>query len=140
MDQNDDILRLAAALTEEPKPRAELVQALSSVGRAPLAALIDRFLLETPRFKLAVALKSIADKNQGNLDDLDSPDFQSYLISRLKISESDLRICCDALATFKRVSESNPSGSLGIAARGPMDTQSKVSDAKEILDNLKRRR
>lgn len=140
MKYDDDNLRLAAALEQEPDAREAFRNAIKSIGIAPLAALIEQYLAHNATTQIAPTLKKIADKNQGSLADLDSPDFRSYLISRLKIDEKAIRMCRDALITYNKVISAQTSAITELAARGGLDSTDRTTDASDILDNLRRRK
>ena len=77
-DDHDELLRLAFEYVDSYQPNAEIERAFKSIARAPLAVLISRFLDATPRIDVAPLLRSIAEVNQGRLEDLDSPAFLSF--------------------------------------------------------------
>ena len=140
--RNDDMLRAAAAFTVRPELREDVKQAFANIPRAPLSRFIDDYVATHPNIDLAVALKTIADLNQGTLDDLDTKDFQSYVVSATSVSEVQLRRCAAALGSYRLLKDRSHSdaASLPFAAREndtTTDAQSTLNS--ELLEQLKKR-
>lgn len=136
----DEIARLAFANLHQPGPPDAFKEGMKDLPRAPLAALIDGMLEEQPGFSLRTVLEEVARLNQGALEDMDRPDFQSYLIGKLGISETNLRRCIQALRTYRRVSQGTSGEKFLAAAREENGDSVGSADIDEIRNLLKKRK
>lgn len=98
-----NMLRIAAHALDNPNVPREFQDAL--LARAPLSSAIDSLLVHRPKCSMRSALERIADLNQGTLEDLNAPAFQSYVIYNASINELELYACIREIATFRRLSE-----------------------------------
>jgi len=140
--RNDDMLRAAAVFTVRAELHDDAKQAFANIPRAPLSRFIDEYVATHASIDLAVALKTIADLNQGKLADLDAKDFQSYIVSATSVSEVQLRRCAAALGSYRLLKDRSQSdaASLPFAAREDdttTDAQSALNS--ELLEQLKKR-
>lgn len=140
MNFNDDeALKLAIALRIQPDPTSEVTEL--SVPQAPLAATIERYLREHCNLAIAPVLREIAALNQGVIDDLDTADFRSYIMSELRVSASDVENCCAVLRTYS-LTISNAIGSdadVMYAARSDSDTAPRAAVLSDVVDQLRKR-
>ncbi len=136
----DDIMRLAFANLRRPEPPEAFKDAIGNQPRAPLAALIDAFIAEHPHIASRGLLQRIADLNQGTPEDLDRPDFQSYLIGRFEVSESELTQCRHALGTYRRLAKAHAGEQLQAAARDEHGDGGGALDVDEIRALFKKRK
>lgn len=135
----DDLLKLAVANIVQPEPPDRIKEALADLGRAPLAAFIERFLQERPRIASRSVFEAVAALNQGTLEDLDRAEFRSYLISQTGITEQDLADCMRHLATFQQVSQAMARGaSIAMAARDEEGEGGGRIAASAFFDQLKK--
>jgi hypothetical protein len=142
-DDRDELLRLAFEYVNAYQPNDEIERAFKSIARAPLAVLVSRFLEATPKIDIAPLLLSIAELNQGRLEDLDSPAFLSYLVARLKTNEAELRRIRSMLGTFQQmrmVKETAPDKTLLIAARDDDPNGSRRVTLSDLLEQQKKRK
>jgi hypothetical protein len=136
----DDLLRVAIANMRQPEPSEAFREAISGAGRAPLAALIDKLLEEQPNVSARSALKAIAGLNQGCVEDLDTPVFQSYLIARLGITEAQVRQCMRSIGTFAQLIRSSAEQRFLAAARDEQGNGGGSASADDIREQLKKRK
>jgi hypothetical protein len=136
----DDILTLAFANLHQPEPPEAFKNAIARQPRAPLAQLIDGLLEEQPGIGVRLLLKRIADLNQGSPEDMDRMDFQSYLIGRLGVSESELRQCMTALGSYRRLCEAHPGEQFLAAARDECGEGIGSIDADQLRALFKKRK
>ncbi len=122
MNPNDEITALALDYLKSKDAISEKVRdAFADMPRAPLAQLIDEFLAMQPRFDLASLLKQIGETNQGQIEDLNLPVFQSYLVAKCSTDETQLHRAIKALNNFLVIKASSSQGNrmMLIAARDP---------------------
>ncbi len=81
-----------------------------------LARLIEKFLSIHRYLEARDLFQSIADLNQGTLDDLARPDFISYLCAHSSVSISEIAYIRQSLRSF--VTSPNDAGEIRMAARG----------------------
>jgi hypothetical protein len=141
MNPSDEMLKIAAVFVEQPDPSDRVKDALARVKRAPLSALVDQMIRESSGFALKSALKKIADLNQGQVHDLDAPDFRSYIIARTGLSDEHLRDCVSAIATYAKVKQAVESGAGAtlIAARAEKGEIKNEVSPSDVLRELARR-
>jgi len=142
-EDRDELLRLAFEYVNAYQPNDEIERAFKSIARAPIAVLISRFLEATPKIDIAPLLLSIAEVNQGRLEDLDSPAFLSYLVARLKTNEAELRRIRSMLGTFQQMrmaKETAPDTTLLIAARDDDPNGNRRVTLSDLLEQQKKRK
>jgi hypothetical protein len=142
MKRDDEITALALDyLSSKDEIRARVGDAFANLQRAPLAKLIDEFLETSPHIDVAPILKRIADTNQGQLEDLNIPVFQSYLIATCGTSEMQLRRLIATLNNFHSYKASNldPNKDLPIAARDDVNSGQKSTKLSELLKQQAKR-
>ncbi len=142
MKPRDEMTALAADYIKNRDTIAEHVgDAFANIPRAPLATLIDDFLKTSPRIDIAPVLKKIADTNQGRLEDLDSPEFRSYLIASCGTNDIQLRSIIGTLFNFKSfsVAQMDASRQVAIAARDETNSGQKSATLSELLEQREKR-
>jgi hypothetical protein len=142
MKRDDDITALALDyLSSEDEIRARVGDAFAVMPRAPLAKLIDEFLETSPNIDVAPVLKRIADTNQGRLEDLNVPVFQSYLIAKCATNEMQLRRLIATLNNFHSYKASNvdPNKRMPIAARDGANSGQKSTTLSGLLKQVEKR-
>lgn len=141
-EPNEDMLRAAVIFAVRAELSNKAREAFAKIQRAPLSLFIDEYLVAHANIDLAVALRTIADLNQGTLDDLDTKDFQSYIVSTTSVSDVQLHRCTAALGSYRLLKERSLSGedSLRFAAREDNDKAGAGSALNsELLEQLKKR-
>lgn len=115
--------------------------AFKDMPRAPLAQLIDAFLEASPRINVASVLKRIADTNQGRLEDLGIPAFQSYLIAKCGTNEFELKRLIGTLDNFQRhnASAADADKNVQIAARDEANSGQKSTKLSDLLKQREKR-
>jgi hypothetical protein len=139
MKPRDEITALALEYIQYCDSIAERVgAAFENIPRAPLAKLIDEFLKASPKIDIAPVLKKIADQNQGRLDDLNVPEFQSYLIVTCGTDEMQLKRLIQTLSNFYSftMTKEDLNQQVSIAAR---DEQNSGQNSATLGDLLKLR-
>jgi hypothetical protein len=139
MKDFDDILSLVVANERQPEPPADILCGLEGLLIAPLAEVIIRLLNEQPRLDAGPILKAISDLNQGRPEDLDRPDFQSYIVLTLRCSQSDLVRVKEALRTFRLLQEARSDKPTSLAARDESLAGGGAATASEIAVQLRKR-
>jgi hypothetical protein len=137
-----DRVTIAAALTAKSPRQFEIDAALEAIPAAPLTQTICLMLGESPNLTNRDVLERLAELNQGRLEDLDSPAFQSYLIRKLEISHDTLTACVRSICTFARVQYATygDAENLLAAARSEDDTHSRYASVADVLRELRRRK
>jgi hypothetical protein len=138
---DDDMTAMALEYIQGSGPPAHVREAFQDIPPAPLASFIRAFLSAQPHIDLAPLLRQICEVNQGRLEDLDSPDFLSYLIERTGANEMTMRRIRVSLGTFRKVVDSASHGDtrLAVAARDDSDGASRSTTASELLKLMKKR-
>ena len=142
MNPNDEITALALDYLKSKDTIAEKVRdAFSDLPRAPLAQLIEEFLAMQPRFDLAPLLMAIGETNQGRIEDLNLPIFQSYLLAKCGVNEMQLHRAIKALNNFLVIKASSAQGNrtMMIAARDEENSGSKSATTADLLEQVKKR-
>ncbi len=142
MKPRDEMTALAADYIKNRDTIAEHVgDAFANIPRAPLAALIDDFLKTSPRIDIAPVLKKIADTNQGQLEDLNSPEFRSYLIASCGTNDIQLRSIIGTLLHFNSFSmtKMDAGRQVTIAARDESNSGQKIATLSELLEQREKR-
>jgi hypothetical protein len=141
-ESNIESIRVAAIVAAKSKKAFQISAALDAVPAAPLRATILELLERIPGIQHRKLLIQLAELNQGRLDDLDSPEFRSYLIRKLQTDEQALMTCVRSISTYYRVASAAGSDAEGAlaAARSEDDTGARASSASDILRELKRRK
>ncbi len=136
----DNVLRLAVANLHQQELPAVFKEAVENQPRAPLALMIESFLAEHTQIESKALLQAIADLNQGTPEDLDRPDFQSYLIGRFGMSETVFDQARRALATHRRFARAQSGEQMQLAARDEAGTGGCAADVDEIRLLFKKRK
>jgi hypothetical protein len=142
MKRDDEITALALDyLSSKDDIRARVGDAFANIQRAPLAKLIDELLETSPNIDIAPILKRIADTNQGRLEDLNIPVFQSYLIAKCDTNETQLRRLTATLSNFDSYKALNvdPNKEMPIAARDDANSGQKSTTLSELLKQREKR-
>jgi hypothetical protein len=142
MNPNDEITALALDYINSKEAISERVrEAFADMPRAPLAQLVDEFLAMQSMIDLAPVLKRIREVNQGRLEDLNLPVFQSYLIARCETDELQLRRAISALNNFLVIKAASSRGdkTVLIAARDDDSTGRKSASTDDLLQQVKKR-
>jgi hypothetical protein len=144
MNRDDDEITALAFdyLRGKDEIRARIGCAFENMPRAPLAELIDKFLQTYPKIDTAPLLKQIADTNQGRIEDLNSPMFRSYLVSKCAIDELWLRRAIGSLQKFyeftlQRIDKTAP---MLVAARDDQNSGQDSASFHNIMELLKNRK
>lgn len=111
---------------------------VAKIPLSPLGELIARLMSVVADNRLRSILERIKNLKQGRFDDLEHPEFQSFLISYLRIDLATLRILTQMLRTEYSVARSSDAGPLELAARGADLASALTNEELEIL--LSRRR
>ena len=118
MTERKDELRRAARSAERCDV-SFVENAIAEIPLSPLGELIAYILPSLPPGPQRDALERIKNLKQGMFDDLNDPEFQSFLISYLRIDFSLLRVLTQILRTQHLVgSGCLATVNLEIAARG----------------------
>ncbi len=139
MKRDDETTALALDyLGRKDEVEKRVGDAFASIPRAPLAELIDDFIKTSPKIDIVPLLKRIADTNQGRIEDLNMPIFQSYLIMKCETNELDLRRLIATLDNFHQhfVPATDAEKQVQIAAR---DEANSGQNTTKISDLLKQR-
>ena len=142
MKSDDEVTALALDYLSSREAIADHVgAAFEEMPRAPLARLIDAFLEASPRINVAAVLKRIADANQGRLEDLNMPVFQSYLIAKCGVNENELKRLMGTLDNFRRynISAADAEKSVPIAARDEANSGQKSTKLSDLLKQREKR-
>ncbi len=142
MKRDDEITASALDyLSSKDEVRVRVGDAFANIQRAPLAKLIDEFLKTSPHIDVAPMLKRIAETNQGRLEDLNIPVFQSYLIAKCGTSEMQLRRLIATLNNFHSYNASNvdPEKDVPIAARDDANSGQKSTKLSALLKQREKR-
>ena len=140
-ESNIESIRVAAIVAEKSKKAFQISAGLDAVPAAPLRVIILDLLERIPGIQHREILAQLAELNQGRLDDLDSPEFRSYLIRKLQTDEQVLMACIRSISTYYRVASaasSNVEGTLA-AARSEDEKGARMLSARDILRELGRR-
>lgn len=143
MKPRDELTALAADYLQNRDAIARRVEdAFANIPRAPLAKLIDEFLEASPHIDVAPVLKKIADTNQGRLEDLNMPEFQSYLIATCGTNEIQLRHLTQALHNLLTIKASSANGNktMLIAARDGDNSGQKSATMNDLLKQIAKRK
>jgi hypothetical protein len=143
MNPNDEITALALDYLKSKDAISERVRdAFADMPRAPLAKLIDEFIEMQPQFKLCPLLKRIGDTNQGRIEDLNVPAFQSYLIAKCETNEMELHRATSALNNFLLIKASAAKGDkpMLIAARDGENSGQKSATMNDLLKQIGKRK
>ena len=142
MKPRDEMTALAADYLKNRDAIAKRIgDAFANIPRAPLAKLIDDFLKTSPKIDVAPILKKIADTNQGRLEDLDSPEFRSYLIATCGTSDTQLRGIIGTLSNFNSFSMAkvDVDRQVAIAARDGSNSGQKSATLSDLLKQREKR-
>ncbi|HTW85407.1 MAG TPA: hypothetical protein VMD91_15160 [Candidatus Sulfotelmatobacter sp.] len=142
MKPRDEMTVLAAEYLKNRDAVAERVgDAFQNIPRAPLAKLIDEFLKTSPKIDVAPILKKIADTNQGRLDDLNVPEFQSYLIAKCGTNEVQLKKLIQTLNNFHSfaMAKEGANKQVSIAARDEQNSGQTSATLNDLLKLRERR-
>lgn len=105
--------------------------------RAPLAQVIDALLARRSRIAARRNLEALSSLNQGRLEDLNAPEFRSYVMAKTGMTESDLEACVRELELFRRLSEAMAQDvPIAMAARDEEGFGNEQIAASELLDRL----
>jgi hypothetical protein len=139
MKDFDDILSLVVANERQSRPSTDVLSGLEGLPIAPLAKVIIRLLDDHPRLDAGPILKAISDLNQGRLEDLDRPDFQSYVIATVKCSQVELVRVKEVLRTSRLLQETRSDTTTLLAARDESLVGGGAATATEIAAQLRKR-
>ena len=142
MKPRDEMTTLAAEYLKNRDAIAERVgDAFTNIPRAPLAKLIDEFLTTSPNIDIAPVLKKIADTNQGRLEDLNAPEFQSYVIATCGTNEVQLKRLIQTLSNFHAFAATKLDAAkhVSIAARDEANSGQKNATLSDLLKLRERR-
>jgi hypothetical protein len=142
MNYDEEITALALDhLNNHESIAAKLGDAFENMPRAPLAQLIDAFLMTYPRINYSSVLKRVAAMNQGCLEDLNISAFQSYLIAKCGTNELELKRLIAALDNFQQnnASAMDPNQQVLIAARDESNSGQSKTKLGDLLTQLKNR-
>lgn len=118
---------------------SRIEEQVARIPLSPLGELIARMLPAVPEGRMRSILERIKNLKQGRFDDLEQPEFQSFLISYLRIDLATLRAMTQMLRTEYSVAFcSDTSPTLELAARGADTASALTNEELEIL--LSRRR
>lgn len=142
MSNEDDMTAMALDYLQRGGTPARISEAFANLPRAPLATLTAEFLAATPHIDLAPLLRRIIEINQGRLEDLNSPEFVSYLIVETGSNETTMRRVATALGRFQAFIDSVGDGTqqFAIAARDTEGSQQDTINVAELLRLSKKRR
>ena len=143
MKPRDEMTALAAEYLRNRDAIAERVgDAFANIPRAPLAKIVDDLVEMQPQFSLNPLLKRIGELNQGRVDDLNMPQFQSYLIAKCETNEMDLRRAISAINSFLliRATASGGDKAMLIAARDGENSGQKSATMSDILKQISKRK
>lgn len=135
----DELISLALSDLETDVPES-FRQAIAG-ARAPLASVIDNLLRRQPGIRFYNLLRAIATLNQGRLEDLNVPIFQSYIIRKTGISEVDLLKCIAEINSFWQLTEmeKDPASGLLMAARDEDNSGGGRVSIGDLLSQLQKR-
>ena len=142
MKSDEEVTALALYYLNNRDAIADHVGAcFEGMPRAPLARLIDAFLEVSPKINVAAVLGRIADANQGCLEDLNMPVFQSYLIAKCGTNEVELKRLIGTLDNFQRcnISVADAQISVQIAARDEANSGQKSTKLSDLLKQREKR-
>ncbi len=142
MKRDDEITALALEyLASEEAVRERVGDAFQNMRRAPLAKLIDEFLETSPNIDIAPILKNIADTNQGRLEDLNAPTFQSYLVAKCGTNVVQLRSIILTLSNFGsyQTAKMDETKQMLIAARDDANSGHTNASMSDLLGQIKKR-
>lgn len=142
MKPDDDITELALDYLNSCNSIAEHVgDAFLEMPHSPLARLINEFLEVSPNIDTAPLLQLIATINQGRVEDLNMPAFQSYLVAKCSADEPRLRRAIGALQNFYEFKHRNINANapMSIAARDEENSGGKTTTTNELLKQMKKR-
>ncbi|MFZ1125734.1 MAG: hypothetical protein WAN59_11410 [Candidatus Baltobacteraceae bacterium] len=133
MSTEDDMTALALDYLQRGGVPTHIREAFAAIPPAPLATLAEKFIAAQPRIDLAPLVRRIIEINQGRLEDLDAPEFVSYLIAETNSDETTMKRVIIALGKFDAYLQSAPKDTqrLAIAARdteGPGQTTTTVAE------------
>lgn len=97
---NDDTLRAALETRRWLERHPEIHEVFNSIGRAPLATLVDQYVAQYPNAPFARHLRDLASLDAGTLADLDAGDFVEYVTQRTALSRGDLNSCRHILTWY----------------------------------------
>jgi hypothetical protein len=105
--------------------------------RAPLAQAIDALLARRPRIPARQNLEALSSLNQGRLEDLNAPEFRSYVMAKIGMTESDLDGCVREIELFRQLREAMARDEpIAMAARDEDGFGSEKIAASELFDLL----
>jgi hypothetical protein len=140
MSEDADLTKVALSFVLRPEPSDEVKSAFQKIGRAPLALAIDQLLSVQPGIAVRPQLLQLADLNQGRLEDLDAPDFISYIVTKTGINEFTVRKCAAEIKLYQRLSQTSAAGqSVSIAARNEEGQGAAPVSLAQVLEQLKKR-
>jgi len=138
MTKREDELRRAAC-SMASFDASSIEEAVEKIGPSPLGELIASVLASIPAGAKYDVLERIKSLKQGTFEDLEDPEFQSFLIAYLRIDLSVLRWITHVLRTARLVSSGALTNDpLEVAARG--DATSSPLTGNELAVLLSRRR
>ena len=105
--------------------------------KAPLAQTIAALLTRRPRIGARGKLEALASLNQGKLEDLNAPEFRSYVMAKTGIAERDLQECIKEIELFRRLCEAMAQDEpIAMAARDEEGLGKEQIAASELLERL----
>jgi hypothetical protein len=138
MSDSDELTVLAEAYM---RARATVPQNIrdgfANMPKAPLAIVADELIVAQPDSELIPLLKRIVDINQGRVEDLSMPVFQSYLISECGTDEIQLRRVINAIKSFLAI---NALSDTALMAARNEDNSGRKSVTKAEIQRLAKKR
>jgi hypothetical protein len=105
--------------------------------RSPLAQTIDTLLARRSKIAARRNLEALSSLNQGRLEDLNAPEFRSYVMAKTGMTESDLEECVSEIELFRRLSEAMAQDEpIAMAARDEEGFGKEQIAASELLERL----
>lgn len=139
-DSDIERLQLAAAMASSALDGQALERELDGIPVAPLVQLVSQMIRESSDSPYRPVLEGICSLKQGRIEDLDSPEFRSYLVRNLGITEATLESCIGVIVTYAKVLRaSRMNASKLVAARSEDDLNLRITEADDILRELRRR-
>jgi hypothetical protein len=138
MSDSDEMTVLAQAYMRSRAIMPQNVRdAFANMPKAPLAVVAEELIAAQPDSELTPLLKCIAEINQGRVEDLGMPVFQSYLISECATNESQLRRVINAIKSFLAI---NALSDTALMAARDEDNSGRKSVTKAEIQRLAKKR
>jgi hypothetical protein len=138
MSDSDELTVLAQAYMRSRTTMPQNVRdAFANIPKAPLAEVAEELIVAQPDSELIPLLKCIAEINQGRVEDLSMPVFQSYLISECDTDEIQLRRVTNAIKSFLAI---NALSDTALMAARDEDNSGRKSVTKAEIQRLAKKR